>query len=144
MVSQLEFYKIARKSALSINSQAKSFPEDQSDRLLYFMKNPVWVPRHEFWLNLHYRPQWPKTTLNCIIHYTYQYITTCSPVWGCRRGWCMFSCQKLQWLINQIYDVPMKFVHKLVHWGPVHPCYEPLHVLQQCIRYPHTCITKAA
>ncbi len=28
-----------------------------------------------------------------------------------------------QW---EIYDVTMKFAHKLIHGGPVHPCYEPL------------------
>ena len=48
MGSQWECYKIARKSAVSINSQAKTFLEDQLDRVLYFMKNSVWVPRHEF------------------------------------------------------------------------------------------------
>ena len=33
----------------------------------------------------------------------------------------------------KIYDVPMKFVHKLIHGGPVNPSYEPLQVLQQCM-----------
>ncbi len=33
----------------------------------------------------------------------------------------------------KIYDVPMKFAHKLIHGGPVHPFCEPLQVLQQCI-----------
>ncbi len=64
MGSQWEFYKIAWKSAVSINNQAKTFLEDQLDRVLYFMKNSVWVPRREFWLNLYYLSQWPKTTLN--------------------------------------------------------------------------------
>ncbi len=27
----------------------------------------------------------------------------------------------------------MKFAHKLILGGPVHPCYEPLQALQQCI-----------
>ncbi len=55
--SQREFYKIARKSAVSINSQTKTFLEDQLDRVLYLIRNSVWVPRHEFWLNLYYRSQ---------------------------------------------------------------------------------------
>ena len=41
MESQWEFYKIAQKSAVSINSQAKTFQGDQLDRVLYFMKNSV-------------------------------------------------------------------------------------------------------
>ncbi len=48
MGSQWEFYKIAQKSAVSIKIQAKTFLEDQLDRVLYFMKNSVWVPGHEF------------------------------------------------------------------------------------------------
>ncbi len=27
----------------------------------------------------------------------------------------------------------MKFAHKLIHAGPVHPCYEPVEATQQCI-----------
>ncbi len=38
-----------------------------------------------------------------------------------RYVWILIS---FSWLI--IYDVPMKFVHKLIHGGPVHTCYEPL------------------
>ncbi len=34
MVIQREFYKIAQKSAVSINSQAKTFPVEQLDRVL--------------------------------------------------------------------------------------------------------------
>ena len=26
----------------------------------------------------------------------------------------------------EIYDVPMKFAHKLIHGGPVHLCHRPL------------------
>ncbi len=39
--SQWEFYKIAWKSAVSINSQAKTFLEDQLDRVLYFIKKNI-------------------------------------------------------------------------------------------------------
>ena len=76
MVSQWEFYKIAQNSAVSIKNQAKSFLEDLLDRVLLFMKNSVWVPRHEFWLNLYYRSQWPKTTLkqNKITEYMAHFI----------------------------------------------------------------------
>ena len=35
MGSQWEFHKIAQKSVVSIYSQAKTFLEDQSDRILY-------------------------------------------------------------------------------------------------------------
>ena len=70
MGSQWEFYEIARKSAVSIKNQAKTFLEDQWDRVFYFMKNSVWVPRHEFWLNLYYRSQWPKTTLKSTLYMT--------------------------------------------------------------------------
>ncbi len=56
--------KIARNSAVSINILAKTFLEDQLNRVLYFMKNSVCVPRHEFWLNLYYRSQWQKKTLH--------------------------------------------------------------------------------
>ena len=32
--------------------------------------------------------------------------------------------------LNKIYNVPMKFARKLIHGGPVHPCYE-VKALQQ-------------
>ncbi len=34
-------------------------------------------------------------------------------------------CTFVQSCLKEIYDVPMKFVHKLIHGGSVHPCYEP-------------------
>ncbi len=59
------------------------------------MKNSVWEARHEFWLNLYYRSQWPKTTLNVkslretkwmIYRFTR---TTCHPsiLVNCNQGW---------------------------------------------------------
>ena len=40
------FTKLPKKSAVSINSQTKTFIEDQLYRVLYLMKNSVWVPGH--------------------------------------------------------------------------------------------------
>ncbi len=37
----------------------------------------------------------------------------------------------------QIYDVPMKFARKLIHGGPVHPCYEPVKALHQSMVLGH-------
>ena len=34
---------------------------------------------------------------------------------------------------RKIYDVPMKFAHKLIHGGPVQHCYELVEALQQCM-----------
>ncbi len=48
MENQWEFYKIAGKSTVSINNQAKTFLDDQLDGVLYFMKNSVWVPGMNF------------------------------------------------------------------------------------------------
>ena len=35
----------------------------------------------------------------------------------------------------QIYDVPMKFAHKLIHGGPVHLCHSPLRLCDCGIVY---------
>ncbi len=35
--------------------------------------------------------------------------------------------------LKRIYDVSMTFASKLIHWGPVHHCYEPVEALQRCI-----------
>ena len=41
MGSQWEFYKIARKSDVSINNLAKTFLEDQLNRVSYSMKHSL-------------------------------------------------------------------------------------------------------
>ena len=46
MGSQWKFYKIARRLAVIINSQVKTFLDDQLDRVLYFIENSIWIPRH--------------------------------------------------------------------------------------------------
>ncbi len=52
---------------------------------LCFMENAVWVPMHEFWLNLYSPSQWPKTTLNQGINCTIlgnEFTYTSSDYWS--------------------------------------------------------------
>ena len=44
--------------------------------------------------------------------------------------WSFHTCCEFQ---IYIYDIPMKFAHKLIHGGPVHHCHEPVGVLQWCM-----------
>ncbi len=75
----------------------------------------VWVPRHEFWLNLYYRSQWPKTTLN----WGAVYVPIHFLVWQQHRTLETLSCDSVQLYFS--LQQKWHFMKNSVHvWVPRH------------------------